>query len=92
MIVTILQFYFVRDVFKISEIFKNSRKYFVASIVMCIVSIEVGRLINNNVLSILVQICVSVIIYFILLLILKDELVLEEIKKMELLKAKQCQK
>lgn len=88
MMVTSIQFYLVRDVFKIKDILRISRKYFVASVAMFVVSIGISIAIKSNVLSILIQVCSGCIIYFVILIILKDELVLEGIKKLKLLMKK----
>lgn len=77
--VTGVQFYLVRDQIKVKDVFKISYKYVVASLIMFIVSILVGRLINNNLLAILVQIGISTVVYFGLLLIMKDKFLLETI-------------
>ena len=50
---------------------------------MFCISVFVGILIKDNLLSIIVQIGVSVIAYMGLLLLMKDELVLEGIKKIK---------
>ncbi len=77
--VTSVQFYLVRDEIKVLDVIKNTNKYFLSAIIMFIISILLNVLIKNNLISIIVQIIVSFTIYFILLIIEKDELMLEGI-------------
>lgn len=76
-VVTGIQFYLVRDEIKISSVLKIMKKYFIASMIMFIVSISIATLISNNILSICIQIGVSGIVYFFILLLLKDEFIVE---------------
>ncbi len=78
-VVTITQFYLVRHEIKIKEVFKLAKKYLVASVLMFIVSILIGKLIENNILSIVVQVIVSATTYFAILLVMKDQLLRETI-------------
>ena len=83
--VTIVQCYMVREEINSLEIIKMMKKYVIASIVMLIMSLIVGKIINNSIISIICQIIVSGVVYFVLLLILKDKIVKEGMK---LLKSK----
>ena len=89
MAVTGVQFYLVRKDIKFTDVLKKMKTYFIASIVMFLCSIGVGKLISNNVTSILVQVAVSGTVYLGMLLLLKDKLVFEGIN---LVKSKICQK
>ncbi len=81
--VTTVQFILVKDQIKFIDILKLSYKYFIASIVMFFCSILIGSFINNNLISIVVQIISSVFIYFVMLLILKDKFLFDEINKVK---------
>lgn len=70
--VTIVQFYLIKEEFKVKEVFKLSYKYFIAAIIMFIISLIIGNLITNDILAIIIQIISSIIIYFSILLIIKD--------------------
>ena len=78
--VTGVQFYLVRDQIKIKDVFKISYKYIIASVIMFIISICVGSLITNNLLSILIQVVVSIVVYFGILIIMKDKFLNEIIE------------
>lgn len=77
--VTGIQFYLIRDEVKIKDVLKMAKNYFIASFVMFIISITLGYVINNNLVSIVLQILISGFIYGILLLIMKDSMILEGI-------------
>ena len=77
--VATVQFILVKDQIKFSEVFKLSYKYFLASIIMFICSIIVGRLFYNDIIAIVVQIVVSLCVYFAMLLILRDSFIFESI-------------
>lgn len=81
--VTLVQFYLVKKELKCKEVLKISYKYFVASIIMFVFSIIIGYFIKNNVISIFVQVFVSVFIYFLILLIMKDQMLMSKIKKLQ---------
>lgn len=81
--VTGAQFYLVREEVKILDVLKIAKKYFLASIIMFIISCTIGFIIDNKLLSIFVQIFVSGISYFIVLILCKDEMILEGIKKLK---------
>ncbi|WP_195454809.1 flippase [Turicibacter sanguinis] len=78
--VTTIQFYLIRNEIKIITIIKLSYKYFISSIIMFIVSVFVGNYINNYLLSIIIQVICSGIIYFIVLIILKDKYLMQNLK------------
>ncbi len=88
--VTLTQFILIRKEIKILEVIKITYKYVIASIIMFICSLIVGYLISNNILSIFVQVGISVIAYFVMLIILKDKMVFEwmEILKKQIGKKK----
>ena len=72
--VTGVQLYLVRKEIKIFDIFKIAFKYIIASIVMFICSMFIGNAINNDLLSIAIQGITSVLVYFILLLLMRDKI------------------
>ena len=77
--VTTIQFIAIRKEIDIKNVFKNMYKFFISSIIMLIFSINIGNLINNDFVSIVVQIISSSIIYFTLLLLLKEKMIIEAI-------------
>ena len=79
LLVTSIQFYLIRKEIKIKDVIKLSYKYFIASIIMFLVSVGIGILIKNNVLSIIIQVIGSCITYFFILIILKNEFILKNI-------------
>ena len=79
-VVTGVQLFLVREEIKLTEIIKLSYKYIISSIIMFICSIIISILINNNFISLFVQGISSVIIYFSLLFIMKDTLIMDGLK------------
>ncbi len=77
--VTTTQFVLVRNQIKFNDVFKIGYKYFLASIIMFICSIGIGLIISNSFISIIVQILVSIIVYFTILLLIKDQIILSVI-------------
>lgn len=79
--VTGVQLFLTKDEIAFKEILKISYKYIISSIIMFIVSVILGTFIEDNVISIIVQVITSVIVYFVLLIMMKDKLVCDAIKK-----------
>lgn len=71
--VTALQLFFIRKEFDFRNIIKNSLNYIIASMFMFISCLLIGFYINNNVLSLIIQLIVGTIIYILVLLLLKDK-------------------
>lgn len=81
--VTSVQIYFVRKDFKLKEIFKLAKNYLISSIIMFIVCLVIGKFINYNLMSTVVQVTVGGIIYGICLLILRDKFIFEVLNKIK---------
>lgn len=79
-VVTGVQFYIVRNEIKFIDVIKIMKNYITASIIMFIISMILGKFITNNIMSILVQLVVSTIIYFTILFMLKDEMIISGIQ------------
>ena len=79
-VVTGVQFYIVRNEIKFIDVIKIMKNYIIASIIMFIISMILGKFITNNIMSILVQLVVSTIIYFTILSMLKDEMIISGIQ------------
>lgn len=75
--VTTTQFILIRKEVKALDVLRISYKYIIAAIIMFICSNSIGWLISNKLLSVFVQISISVIIYFGVLFVLKDKMILE---------------
>jgi O-antigen/teichoic acid export membrane protein len=83
-IVTAVQFYFVRKEFKFIEVLKLSTKYFMAGFVMFIV---VSFLVNTNIfirsVTVVLSSGIGALVYVGMLLLLKDEFLLNTIKSVK---------
>ena len=76
-IVTAVQFYFIRKDFNIIEIIKKGRSYFIIALIMFSITTMIDFIIVSNKIGILVQVGVGAIVYFMILLLLKDRLIIE---------------
>lgn len=81
--VTLIQMYFVRKDFNLKEIFKLAKNYLLSSIVMFIVCVFIGRSINSNLVSTIVQVIIGGLTYGICLLILKDTFIFEMLDRIK---------
>ncbi len=81
--VTSVQMYFVRKDFKLKEVFKLSKNYLIASLIMFIICLVIGRFIDNNLISTVVQVIAGGITYGICLLILRDKFIFEVLNKIK---------
>ena len=71
-----IQFWFIRKNFNIKEIIKLSRNYVIAGMTMIPYCMYVNSLFSSNFKSLLFQVIVGVIIYFGMLLLMKDKLLI----------------
>lgn len=81
--VTLVQMYFVRKDFDFKQIFRLAKNYLISSIIMFTVCLAIGRFINNNFVSIIVQVSVGGLTYGFCLLILKDSFIFEVLNKIK---------
>ena len=76
-VVTAVQFYFIRSEFSIKNIIKLSKDYIISALAMFIITMLTGSFINSEKTKILVQVNIGIIVYFTILLIKKDDLIIE---------------
>ncbi len=79
--VLVVQLYYLREKIKIKNIFKNSWKYIISGIIMSIVVYAISIKMNTSCINTLIQICIGGILYFILLIIFKEQFINEIINK-----------
>jgi len=82
-IVTIVQMYYTRKDFKTINTISLSKNYIIASIVMFISCMLISKNILSNTLSVLVQGITGAIVYFTVLLIMKDEFLISILNKIK---------
>lgn len=83
MIVAFAQLYFLRREIKVYDIIKVSYKYFIASIIMFASSVFITFFIYNKIVSIFIQISISILVYFFVLIIMKDKMILKGLNLMK---------
>ena len=79
--VLVVQLYYLREKIKIKNIFKNSWTYSISGIIMSIVVYAISIKMNTSCINTLIQICIGGILYFILLIIFKEQFINEIINK-----------
>lgn len=82
-VIVLIEIFIIRKEFKVTKLLKMSVKYIFAGILMFGVSVLIGQFINKNLISIIAQVGVGALVYFGILLILKDEFlktILDKIK------------
>lgn len=75
--VTVVQLYFIRDEFKVSDIFNGTIKFWFAGFIMFIACYLIDLIITSNITGLILQIFCGVCFYFGTLLIFKDKFMLE---------------
>ncbi len=83
--VTAIQLYFIRKEISIKEIIQCGKNYFFASIIMFFICLFIKNIVIADMLSIAIQVCVGVSIYFSILILRKDQFIY---KIIEILKQK----
>ena len=78
--VTSIQLYFVRDTFKIRELLKISKNYLFAGIIMFIACYIVGIYVPRRLITIICQVSTGIIVYFGVLLLIRDKFVIQYTK------------
>ena len=79
--VTLIQIYFLKEEIDFKEIFKKTQNYIISSLIMFCVCLVIGKIIKDNLVSTIVQVSTGMIVYGIVLLILKDNFIIEIINK-----------
>lgn len=81
--VTSVQIFFTRKDFYWRDIIKTAFNYFIASLLMFIICLIIGRYINSNFASLITQVLVGGLVYGIVLLALKDNMVMEVLNRIK---------
>ncbi len=79
-VVTTLYLIFARDFFSIKDFLKVSYKYMIASILMFVSMLFINYYLPGGIWFLILDIAIGVIIYFVLLLIMRDSFLLENLK------------
>lgn len=82
--VTLVQYIFIYKEIELKPLIKSISKYIIAGIIMMIIVILIGREMKPEIITTLIQCVIGVVIYFGILIVIKDEInktILEFIKK-----------
>ena len=77
-----VQMYMIRKEFNLWDIIKWSKNAIISSIVMFVVAYLVGTLFANQLIGMSIQIIVGIIIYFLMLILLKDAFLKQLLEKL----------
>lgn len=82
-VVTCVQLFFVRNDFDLKNIFALTRKYLCSSLIMFMICLMIKKMINNNLISVIVQVVVGGATYGICLLCMRDKFLFEMLNKVK---------
>lgn len=82
LVIVLIQMYYVKDSINLKRFFKQSKNYVIASLTMLIL-IPLNNFLKVPILNTVITIGVSIIIYFITLFILKDDTLINVVKKIK---------
>ena len=82
-VVTGIQIFSIRENIKFKEIYDIGKKYCLAGLIMLLISIIVNNIINDNFISIVVQVIIGMLSYIGILLIIKDKFICNVIKNIK---------
>ncbi len=80
-IILIVQLIYIRKEIPLNIVYKNCSKYILSGIIMLCITVWFGNLLNANMITTVLQIIVGAVSYFVILIILKDKLIYELLKK-----------
>lgn len=80
--ITAMYLYMARDYFRISYVWQCSWKRLIASVFMFGVVVALGKLLPISWMTLIVRVCIGSAVYFVLLVLMKDSLVLDNAKKL----------
>ena len=82
LVIILIQMYYVRNNINLKDFFKQSKNYLIASLAMLIV-IPLGGFLKVSFLNTIIIVGTGIIIYFITLFILKDDTLINIVKKLK---------
>ena len=83
LLVTSIQIYCIRDVFNIKEILKIAKNNIISVIVMTIACLIIAIFAKNTIICLALQVIIGAIVYFAILVILKDEFIQNIIERIK---------
>lgn len=81
LIVWLVQYPYIKNIINIKELLKLSYKYFISGIVMFAGIFIIEKTLSSGIINTAIEIIAGVIVYFICLIILKDNFLMEKINK-----------
>jgi len=81
--VTVIQMFYMKDVFKIKDLVRHIWKYYLSSIIMMILVMMLNRLLGSSLVHTILLIIIGVIIYFLCLFVLRDDYLKEVVSQLK---------
>lgn len=79
-VVCVVQYPYIKDIVNIKDILKISYKYFISGIIMLISIFMLQNQLSVSILNTVIEIIVGMIIYIAILIVIKDEYLIKQIK------------
>ncbi|MBI6004252.1 flippase [Clostridium perfringens] len=79
--ITFAQFYFLKNIISIKDVLLASKKSIIASIFMYLIVSILGNNLNATIISTFIEVIIGIVIYITILIIIKEEFVLESIDR-----------
>lgn len=82
LVITSVQFYFIRKEISIGKVISSSWKYVLSGGIMLLVLIGLGRVLTSSILHTVIMVACGVLVYFFMLFVVRDDFYIEYIRKM----------
>ena len=82
LVITSVQFYFVRKEISIGKVIASSWKYALSGVVMLAVLIGLGQVLTSSILHTVIMVVCGVVVYFLMLFVVRDDFYMEYIRKL----------
>lgn len=81
LVITSVQFYFIRKEISITKVLSSSWKYVLSGMVMLFVLIALGQVLTSSILHTVIMVACGVLIYFFMLFVVRDDFYMKVIRK-----------
>jgi len=81
LVITSVQFYFIREEISIGKVIASSWKYVLSGAVMLAALIGLGQVLTSSILHTVIMVACGVVVYFLMLFVVRDDFYMEYIRK-----------
>lgn len=79
LIIALIQFYKSKEIYNNSWL-RDIYKYLISGVIMLLITYSIGYILNSNIVTLIIQIVIGAVVYLGLLLILRDDLIISQLK------------